>query len=351
MAAAWRFGAALVACLSLIAAGEAPNAVAFDPPFLFPALHAAGKAVPTEQNFTKACFSYVYGLLRSGKPTKLEKRPSDMPKVMMANCLQADKKGCERFAKQLQGIVEAKQKEGPIGHMRAANKAAAKAVVPPAKPVAAAAAAPPKAQVGKAKPAAAASAPAAKKVHHRRKPGARVKAEDRDDSFLQVEAEEHPSDTDSAFAQDFANFGLAADGAAAPASPAASEPAAATGLGKDFALLGVPEAAPEKAPVVAKKPADEKNVGLLAMKRPLRYSDWCTHLYAVATAASSPVEVATPAPKPAPEAPKKVAAAAHKKVPEAANVSKAPAANVKVTATNVTKTANVTKNANLTKKA
>jgi hypothetical protein len=350
-------GRAMVAaaCLLLLAAAGAPSASAFDPPFDFPALQRATKvhgAVPTENDFVKGCFSYVYGLLhQAGK--ELYKKPAELPDTVMKSCRQEDKKGCHRFAQQLQQIVEHKEKEGPIGHMRHAKAKAAEKVQKVEKVDKAAEQVKQiqnvetKAQkvekvekvkkvekVEKPKPA---SPPAHK--HHKHKPGARVKAEDlEEESFIQLDAAVIRQPL-SAFAQDFANFDI--DGASAVAEGRKSVQQAESlpsGLAPDFALLGLSSEVDgdDKQKVVtpthASKPAvqvdEKKHLGLVAQeaqRRPLRYTEWCTNLYAAATATYDPKKAAK-----SPAAPEKSSVAAPSKAPTKASP--------KATTTNATAT-------------
>lgn len=174
-----------VACLVPVAAAEAPLASVFDPPFAFPALKDFGKgsAPPTEDHFVHACFTYVYGLIHQGN---VMKRPAALQEMMIKTCLQEDRKGCHRFAQQLENIVEAKEREGPIGgHVRAARAAKDGKPVTTSKVLPVEAPKPDehlkdeKAYKDKLKPEAV--APLAKKVVRKHKPGARVKAVDREE--------------------------------------------------------------------------------------------------------------------------------------------------------------------------
>lgn len=284
----------LVAGLALVA-GKAP--VAFDPPFTFPQLkaHMTAGTQPTEANFTRACFAYVYGLLKSGGSHPLEKRPSAIPAAMMPNCVQADKKGCERFAEQLQNIVVNKMKEGPVGHMRGARKQHLKKGEEHTKVEEKAAVAPVSAGATAPTVKATALPHAAKKHHHWHKPGARVKQEelndDDDESFLQIDAESAPA----AFTQDFENFGLDSDAQAAKPKAAAMLEAEPSAFAQDFALFDseLAGAAPAPKPLDAKVEVAPKKMGLIAaaqdeQRHPLRFNDWCTNLYAVATSTYRP---------------------------------------------------------------
>lgn len=86
----------------------------FDPPFTFPSIGnlQAGKA-PTEDQFGRACYNWVYGFLgsKTGPPTLPAGQILD--KVMPA-CHQKDREGCQVFAHQLRTIVERKMKEKPM---------------------------------------------------------------------------------------------------------------------------------------------------------------------------------------------------------------------------------------------
>lgn len=326
--------------LVVLASAEAPSASAFEPAFAFPGLKDAGKkgnVAPTEAVFVKGCFSYVYGLLhQNGK--ELYNKPAELPDVVMKICVQEDKKGCHRFAQQLQHIVEAKEKEGPIGHMRHAKARAAQKASPKAEKAQKVDKVEKKAEKAKKQPEkvekkaekvekttekaekAKLVAPTAQK-HHKRKPGARVKAEDREDeSFLQLDAEVVAQPL-TAFAQDFVNFGI--EGAAAVAE---GREAIQT---SDTPPAGL--ATPAEKIVNAPKPAvtleEKKQLGLVAQdaqRRPLRYNEWCSNLYTVATATYDPTKA-----KASPAAPAKASVAP-------------PKASPKPSATNATNATNAT---------
>lgn len=106
------FGTYAVAASALIvlAVGEVPGPAAFDPPFAFPGLKTiTGGSPPTEKVFGKACYNYVYGLVKVQNGVMVQ--PAKLPEVMMKDCLQKDKEGCRRFSQQLQIIVTRKQGE------------------------------------------------------------------------------------------------------------------------------------------------------------------------------------------------------------------------------------------------
>lgn len=286
MASPAAFVALRAACLVVLVVGKAPPA-AFDPPFAFPAfegtLKVKGATPPTETSFVKGCFSYVYGLLhKAGK--ELYKKPAELPDVLMKNCRQENKKGCHRLAQQLQHIVEAKEKEGPIGHRRhvkskAALKAAKNVKVEntdkkTVSKVNAVGTADSVAKVDQTVPKIDKSKPVAppKPQHHKHKPGARVKAEDlQDESFVQQDGQ----------------------------AQASNDPV-----------------------------AGQKRLGLVvheSQRRPLRYTDWCTNLYSIATATYEPTKAKAPVPTLA------------KASPPAAKASAAPAkALTNVSSTNTT---------------
>lgn len=297
-----------VACLVLAATGAAP----FDPPFAFPGLEKQkGKGVvPTEQQFTSACFNFVYGLLHKGGDKPLRLRATALPDALMKSCLQQDKKGCKRFAQQLEKIVEAKSKEGPIGHVRKA-KAESKAHAPEVpkpkpSPIPVAADKHDSKVVTKKKATAAGHAPGHRLTQEERA------AEEEKESLLQV------ADAPAAFAQDFANFGI--DGAAAVATPATT----------DYALLDASDSTPK--------------LGLIDnLRRPLRYNDWCSNLYAVATATYEPSKAKVQVPVVQAKALPVVHKAAH-----ATSHSVAKAVNA-TKAANATKTSNSTEMSNSTK--
>jgi len=97
--------------------GIAASQTSFDPPFAFPGLPKPGDKVPTEVDFGRACFRFIYSMNLAGGKGAVEKKEvkhlstSKIPESMMNSCLQKDREGCHRFAEQLQAIVERKESE------------------------------------------------------------------------------------------------------------------------------------------------------------------------------------------------------------------------------------------------
>lgn len=95
----------------------AASQVSFDPPFAFPGLPKPGSQVPSEKDFGRACFRFIYDMNLEGGKGAVEKKevkhlPSTkIPESMMNSCLQTDREGCHRFAEQLQAIVERKESQ------------------------------------------------------------------------------------------------------------------------------------------------------------------------------------------------------------------------------------------------
>jgi len=95
--------------------GKTPQA--FDPVFKFPKLKHVATQVPTETEFSKACFSFIYETLggKQGPP----KLPADkISDKLMAACHQKDREGCKNFGDQLRSIVEKKEKEPAKMHQK-----------------------------------------------------------------------------------------------------------------------------------------------------------------------------------------------------------------------------------------
>lgn len=254
------------ACFVCVAAAEAP-AAAFDPPFNFPALKGAGlkgSPPPAEEQFINACFQDVYGMLHQNSK-ELLRRPSGLPDALMPSCLQEDKKGCHRFAEQLMRIVEAKQKEGPLDPVKVAAKVSASKAKTVAQTKTSAAEKAP-VQVKKVEQAAKAekvekaktAAPPAPK-HSVHKPGSRVKFEERDMDFLQLDANVVNSDPKPLLAAVAAKQRLSVHA----------------------------QARSEHNRLLWQHYLEESH------RRPVSYNDWCSNLYAVATSTFDPTKEGT----------------------------------------------------------